>query len=525
MSQSEENNAYDTLPYPPYSFPATHVGRLAAIGRLFALNTASPENARVLELGCSSGVNLLAMAQAFPSAEFVGVDYSKKQIELANEALEATGITNAKFLNEDISKLSADLGEFDFIITHGIYSWVPAEVKEAILRISRENLKPHGVAYISYNCLPGWRMRGALRDMMLMHTAGIEEISGKVAQSKALIKFLAESCSEETPYGKYLRQELDLLSKVDDSYIAHDFLEVDNDALYFTDFLKAAARHNLAYLGDAEPSTMIVDNMPGSAAQTLKALNLNLLATEQYMDFVRNRMFRSTLLCRAENQLNRAIDPDCLLPFHATPLVALKQAFSPTQPAIFVGAGGTELTVGDAFTADIFSLAIEHRGRIEVAKLLEEVVAKHSDKLEGKDPKAVRSDLGRILLNGYFKKMVDFTVGPASAAPATASAGKPLSFPLARWQAARGHRVSSPRLDMLTADPFVAKFITLCDGTRDREALISAMVEAHDKKEYQLNENNQPVTDPERAKFIIERLYDGSLQNLENLGLLLPKAA
>jgi methyltransferase-like protein len=524
-NKNPDSNAYDQLPYPPYSFPATHIGRLGAIGRLFSLETAAPETARVLELGCSSGINILAMAQAFPKAEFVGIDYSKKQIDLAKEALASTNLTNVKFIAEDISKLSDNLGEFDYIITHGIYSWVPSAVKDSILKISRENLKPNGIAYISYNCLPGWRMRGALRDMMLMHTAGIPDVSAKVAQSKALIKFLADSCSEDTPYGKYLRQELDLLTKVDDSYIAHDFLEVDNDALYFTDFLKQAAQHKLVYLGDAEPSTMIVDNMPGQAAQTLKSLNLNLLATEQYMDFVRNRMFRSTLLCRAENQLNRAINPDCLETFHAYPLITLKQALTKKTPAIFTGQGGVELSVGDEITASIFDCVIKHRGKVPVAQILDEVAESFADQIQGKDPKAVRADLGRILINGYLKKMVDFTVGSASISNGLSSSDKPETLPLARWQAGRGHRVSSPRLEMLNADPFVSKFITLCDGTRDRESLIKGMLEALENKEYQLNENNQPVTDSERARFIIERLYEGSLQNLEVLGLLLPKAA
>ena len=112
-NKNPESNAYDQLPYPPYSFPATHIGRLAAIGRLFSLETAAPETARVLELGCSSGINILAMAQAFPKAEFVGIDYSKKQIDLAKEALASTNLTNVKFIAEDISKLSDNLGEFD----------------------------------------------------------------------------------------------------------------------------------------------------------------------------------------------------------------------------------------------------------------------------------------------------------------------------------------------------------------------------------------------------------------------------
>lgn len=524
MSQPEESNAYDALPYPPYSFPATHIGRLGAIGRLFNLETADPAKARVLELGCSSGVNLLAMAQLFPSSEFVGVDYAKKQIDRANQALEASGLSNVKFLSEDISKISEDLGKFDFIITHGIYSWVPANVKDAILRISSENLKPNGIAYISYNCLPGWRMRGALRDMMLMHTAGISNVLEKVAQSKALIKFLAESCSEETPYGKYLRQELDLLTKVDDSYIAHDFLEVDNDALYFRDFLESAAKHKLAYLGDTDPSTMIVDNLPGQAAETLKSLKLNLIATEQYMDFVRNRMFRSTLLCHADSSITRNIDSLKLQDFQATSLITLKQAHNGGQPAVFSHSGGGELTVSDSITAVIFeTLAQTCRAPREVKALIDELVPVLSQNKKVKDSSTLPGTICQVLLQGYFKKMVDFSLSNHALTPSGSE--KPAALPLARWQAAEGHRLSTTSLNMLTADQFVAKLVTLCDGSHNREAIVSGLIEAVEKKEFVLNENNQPITDPARLKAVVEGLYDGAVQNLANLGLRIPDKA
>lgn len=526
MSNITELNAYDTMPYPPYSFPATHIGRLGAIGRVFSLPVAAPEHARVLELGCSSGTNLLAMAQLFPNAEFVGIDYSAKQIQDAEAALAATGLTNVRFIEADIANLGEDLGQFDYIITHGIYSWVPNHVKEAILRISQENLKPNGLAYISYNVLPGWRMRGALRDMMLMHTSGIQEMPAKVAQGKALIKFLAESCSEETPYGKYLRQELELLKNVDDSYIAHDFFEIENDALYFTDFLKAAAAHKLQYLGDAEPSTMVVDNLPAEAAKTLKSLNLNLLATEQYMDFVRNRMFRSTILCHPDVALARNVDPKCLEGLEVNTMIALKTPFSEGQPAIFTGPGGNELTVSEPITADLFTRVAQlGRDSKPVSAIVEETAAAFADELKDKDPAAVRNDIARILIHGYFKKMVDFTIGPASLRTSSAPAGHPETLPLSRWQVSRKQRVSSNRLDMLNTDPFIAKFISFCDGTKDRGAIIDALTESLKKKEYQLNENNQPIEDMERGRYIVEQLYEGSLQNLGKLGLVVPAAS
>lgn len=523
MKPAPEANAYDTMPYPLYTFPATHIGRLGAIGRIFSLPTAAPENARVLELGCSSGTNLLAMAQLFPDAEFVGIDSSAKQIGSARETLAVTGLKNASFVQADIAEVGEDLGMFDYIITHGIYSWVPSKVKEAILRISRENLNPSGIAYVSYNVLPGWRMRGALRDMMLMHTAGIKDMAGKVAQGKALIKFLAESCTEDTPYGKYLRQELELLKNVDDGYIAHDFFEAENDALYFSDFLKAVAAANLQYLSDAEPATMITENLPAKAAETLKSLNLNLLATEQYMDFVRNRMFRNSLLCHPGAVLNRNVEPGRLEGLHVHAMVGLKQPWSDAQPAVFVTAGGGELSVAEPATADLLSRVVASRGNSRpAAELIEETAIAFADRFAGRDPQAVRNDLGRLFIQGYFRKMVDFTLGGPSRRSAAVSAETPEALPLARWQASRGLRVSSPRLEMLKTDPFVGKFISFCDGTRDRTALVDAMTESLKKNEYQLRENDAPVADHDRARFIIDQLYERSIGNLRQLGILVP---
>ena len=524
MSKADESNSYDTLPYPPYSFPATHVGRLGAIGRLFNLQAADPAKARVLELGCGVGVNLLAMAQLYPDAEFVGIDASKKQIDTGLAAIKETGIKNTRLIAADLSKIKEDLGKFDYILVHGIYSWVPDFVKDAILRLGSENLNPGGITYISYNCLPGWRMRGALRDMMLMHTAGIANVLEKVAQAKALIKFLAESCSEDTPYGKYLRQELEMLTKVDDSYIAHEFLESENQAYYFTDFLKAAAQHKLAYLGDADPSTMVADNLPAQASSTLKSLNLNLLATEQYMDFVRNRMFRSTLLCHADSPINRNIDPIKLQDFEVSSIVTLKQSQNGSQPALFINSGGAELSVSDSITATIFeTVANTCRAPRSVKTLIDELVPALSKNKKIKDESALPATICQVLLQGYFKKMVDFTITNYALAPSGSE--KPVALPLSRWQAAEGHRLSTTSLNMLKADQFVAKLVTLCDGSRDRAAIISGLIDAVEKKEFVLNENNQPISDSARLKVVVEGLYDGAVQNLANLGLRIPDKA
>ena len=516
--------SYDVLPYPPYSFPGTHIGRLGAIGRVFGLPTVDPAKARVLELGCGVGVNILAMAQLFPKADFVGIDASKKQIDTGLKAIKAAALKNVRLIAADFSNLEEDLGKFDYIIVHGIYSWVSDTVKEAILRIGSKNLNAGGVTYVSYNCLPGWGMRGALRDMMLMHTSGIPDVLGKVTQAKALVKFLSESCSQETSYGKYLAQELEVIAKVDDSYIAHEFLETDNKALYFNDFLEAAGKQDLFYLGDADPSTMVSDNLPPKAAETIKSLNLNLLATEQYMDFVRNRTFRSTLLCHKGSELNRSVSPERLDGLHITSLISLKQAHNGGQPAIFSGANGLDFTVSDNITAGVFE-AVAKLGRDTqpVADFLSHIVPVLAAHKNAKDVEVLRATAAQLLIQGYFRKMIDLTLGPI--AVVSSDSKNPVTLPLARWQAAEGVRVSTTRLDMLTADQFVAKLVMLCDGTRDREAITSGLVEAVEKKEFVLNENNQPITDSTRLKIVIEQLYDGAIKNLQTLGLLIPQAS
>jgi methyltransferase-like protein/2-polyprenyl-3-methyl-5-hydroxy-6-metoxy-1,4-benzoquinol methylase len=523
MSDESTSTPYDTLPYPLYTYPATHIGKIGAVGRIFGLNAIDPARARVLELGCGTGVNLLAMAQIFPDGEFVGIDASKRQIDDGREILAATGVKNLRLMNADLFQMNEDLGKFDYIITHGIFSWVPQEVRDSILRISSENLAANGIAYVSYNCLPGWHMRSGLRDMMLMHTSGFSNITDKVAQARALVKFLAESCAEETPHGRYLRKELEMISKADDGYIAHDFLEPDNAPYYFNDFLKAAAKFGLGYLGDTDPSTMIIENLPKSAAQTLKSLKLSLVATEQYMDYVRNRTFRRTLLCHANTPLTRKVDTVQLTGLHVSSQMTLKHEASEGKPAVFTSVSGAELSTNEPAAVEMFRhLSQLGKSSRPIDELIDGVVASMADRVKHLDPAVVKSNLSRFLLQTYFRRMVDLTIGAPGRR--TTMSSNPEALPLARQQAARGLKITTQRLEMSASDPFVSKLITLCDGSRDRHAIIADIVAAIENKELLLAENNQAITDPSHAKFLVERLYDSSIQNLTKNGILLTTA-
>ena len=514
-----EPDSYDELNYPSFSFGLTHIGRLAAIGHLFGIEAGDPTKARVLEVGCGTGINTLAMAQLFPDAQFIGLDLSKSQIEMAEKAKKEVGLENVQFLHADINDLSDDLGTFDYIISHGVYSWIPDASKQALLRINKKHLAPNGIAYISYNCLPGWKMRGALRDMMLMHTRGYSTAAEKVTQAKALLEFLSKASNNESPYGKFLSQELKLLLGCEDSYIAHEFLENDNDAFYFMDFQRQASEAGLFYLGDAQPATMMMVDIPEEAQKVFAQLKGNLAATEQYLDFLRNRTFRCTLLCHPGLPIDRDIKSFRVNGLTVVSQVILKQAHADGKPALFKAEGEVEIAIKDQMTAKVFE-AVAMRSVISVNDLvdalLEPIRALNPDSTDAQ----IRDLIGHTLLRGLFSKLLDLYV--AEHALVEAPAGKPAALPLARWQAARGLRISSKYLWMTPLDNVTQKFMQRCDGTRTEPELKEWIVEANKTGQIIFNVDEKPITDPDKIESLINRFYTIALERLSRQGLLLP---
>jgi len=152
---SEAETSYDAVPYSEYVFPYTHPASVGAVAALFGMRPADPAHCRVLELGCCTGANLIPMAYDLPGSEFVGIDLSRRQIDDGRRTIAALSLTNIDLRPGSILDVDESYGTFDYIIAHGVYSWVPAEVREKLLAVCKANLKPDGVAYVSYNTYPG----------------------------------------------------------------------------------------------------------------------------------------------------------------------------------------------------------------------------------------------------------------------------------------------------------------------------------------------------------------------------------
>ena len=476
-------DSYDEMPYINRAFPQTHPDRLAALARLFGLEAPDVETCRVLELGCASGDNLLPMALGLPGARFVGIDFSLRQVEQGRRAIAALGLANIELRHADITTIDASLGRFDYIVCHGIYSWVPPPVREKVLAICKQNLAPAGVAFVSYNTYPGWHLREMVRDMMVYHAAPVAGAKNKVAQARSLLEFLGQNLPADTPYGNVLREEAALVRGEDDAYLFHDHLEADNHPVYFHQFAQAAKDNGLQYLAEADFSSMLPTNFPPPMATALRQISGDVVRLEQYMDFFRARSFRQTLLTHAGREVQRKLEPQAMQSFHfASPAV-------PTTGAAFHADGvaetfrapqGAKLTTRGAIVkAAMLVLAEAWPQALPFAELAQAARAK-LDRATGAAAAPARAaqdntQLCNSLLQSYAVNVVELRLRSPRLA-ATPSA-RPRASPLARWQAGEGLPLTNLRHEPVKLDEANRQVLRLLDGTRDRAALVAAMTQ------------------------------------------------
>ncbi|RKE34933.1 methyltransferase-like protein [Paraburkholderia sp. BL23I1N1] len=310
---------YDDLPYISGCFPQSAPEHLRAVAYLFGLDAPPLHQARVLDLGCAAGGNVIPFATRYPQATVVGVDLPAVQIEAGRRAIETIGLSNITLRQGSIADLDASLGQFDYIICHGVYSWVPDDVREAILRVASECLSPEGVAYISYNTYPGWKAKEVVRDAMMLRGGGRASQEEGLAYARGMIDFLHDTAQPGSLLEKIMDDNIQMVRHGDACYLNHEYLELCNSPCYFREFLAKAAHRGLSYLAEAEIASMFAGNHGRHTAELL----LNECAgeqvvLEQLMDFINNRTFRETLLVhdKRADQIRYRLDPSRLVSLH-----------------------------------------------------------------------------------------------------------------------------------------------------------------------------------------------------------------
>jgi methyltransferase-like protein len=470
--------SYDQIPYDSRPIPATHIELLAVEAMLAGLPFAPIERCRVLELGCASGGNVLPMADEFPDSQFFGVDLSGQQIAAAQHLADAAALKNVRLMALDLMNLGPDLGHFDYIIAHGLYSWVPPAVQDKVLQIFADHLTAHGVGYISFNAYPGWHHRQIVRDMLLHHTrrGGARTPAERVARATGLLQALiATEAGEGNAFGPSIRVEARMQLALGGHFLAHDILEENQNPVDFETFIARLAQHGLAFLNECRP-TPARHRARGDVLTHFPELAGGRLAFEQYTDFFLGAQFRRSAVVRANSAPPKPPDLAQVRRLHARTL--LKADASAARPDFAAGVSATfHMTDGGTLTFShpltkviLFTLAQNWPLALSFDELTESITAAHV-------PSPTADDLARAVLDHRQAGVLEmrfpaerFTTEisprPAASALVRAMAGLADSLP------SRLH-VSVGQLNAL--DRFL---LTQLDGVHDSAALARAVDDA-----------------------------------------------
>ena len=302
-----QQTIYSELGYKSMPFPYTTPATLEAYAALVGVSAPNPKTARVLELGATYGGNIISQALFNPDATFVGIELSQEQVEKGNEVIANAGLTNVSLVQSDIASIGSEIGTFDYIIAHGVYSWVDDGVKDALLRLIDEHLAEDGIAYVSYNTYPGWHTMEEVRQLMMFSNRDKAQFNHKekVLHGKTIGSIVGSQILKydnlKERNSKFLGALRSVMQK-DEYYVGHDHLEPNNDPVYFYQFNDHLEAHKLAYLCDADLTLSMVRSFDADIADTLDKLALNdHVAQEQYLDFMLDTTFRKSIICKAKH--------------------------------------------------------------------------------------------------------------------------------------------------------------------------------------------------------------------------------
>lgn len=307
---NEISSTYDDLPYASKPFSQTHPDFLRAVCALFDVATPAVKTANILEIGCSFGGNILPLAMRYPKANIIGLDLSEKQISTGKKAIKAIGLDNIQLYQQDITTYKTPVKHFDYIICHGVYSWVPQPVQAAILRVISEGLTDTGIAIVSYNTYPGWKIREVYRDTMLYRSQPVDNINEKIKYGFGMLDFLKEHLPKESPWGVAMEQHYEDIRRADPSYLAHEYFELFNQPCYFYEFMHLAQEKGLSFIAEADFQNHFLPpvNLDIESYQAMeREANGDVVKLEQLTDFLTNRTFRQTILTRDNRTQHRIV--------------------------------------------------------------------------------------------------------------------------------------------------------------------------------------------------------------------------
>ncbi len=433
---------------------------------LHGLTPAPVERCRVLEIACGDGANLIPMAYAIPDGEFVGFDLARMPIERGQERIRELGLKNVKLFQGDLLEVGAELGRFDYIVAHGVYAWVPEPVRDRLLGLCGELLVQDGIAFVSYNALPGSYLRVMMREMMLFGTKALDDPKERVAEGLHLLNFLKEARLQDDVYRGLLEMQLVKMEKRDPAITCHDEMTDAYHPVYFSDFVAHARRHGLQYLSDAElpapPDPCYRSELQPALESAARGDDLR---KEQLLDFLRMRMYRETLLCKTDRVVQRRFAAGHFRRLFFASRTTAVPSEAPGATA-FLLPGGIRMESNHPGVTALLTCLGSAWPRALGFDELEPLVAQNGFVLDAGG--------AAFLIRLVIAKMIELHAWKAPVAHRVAE--RPKASAICR-QEARAQRNATSLLHEVVSleDPKVRALLILLDGTRDREELLAAM--------------------------------------------------
>lgn len=518
---------YDTTPYVSNSFPQSAPGQLASTALLFGLTTPLVSNARVLEIGCAAGSNAIPFAAAHPNAHVVGIDLSVVQIDEGRRRIRAAGLDNLELLDGDIASMDLSaLGRFDFVIAHGVYSWVPENVQDALLGAVRATLAAEGVAYLSYNVYPGWKSKEIVRDAMLLASRASTNPAERVSSARKMVDFLEEVAPPATPLAGAVAEFRERDYGFGDSYLLHDELERFNLPCYFVDMVERAGGHGLAYLAEARPEVMFPGNYGPKVAQHVQENCGGVqVMVEQYLDFVADRAYRESLFVHGERapQIRYDLDQSRYGRMHfaaQVPPVDGPTLLDQSRQGYQSRGGATMLTEDPGTKAAFDALTARWPWTLSAEELLQDVQMRLGaagvdvgENLEGRVDHLIQV----LIFQGLAKCRVDAVSPPTSSTPLL------LHEPFRRIaESTRGDREPYTYNfwhETVDLTPLVAHLLALLDGTRDANALVDEMLTAARAGTIRIELDGTPVSDEMVLRDVLTQYVNALPELLDEMKL------
>jgi len=528
MVSSAQHYSYDDVPYPDLSYTQTHPDRLAMLGKLLGVKPVPVEQCRVLEIGTAGGANLLAMAAVLPSSTFVGMDISAVQINKAQAAVDAVGLTNINFHQMDILDITPEFGQFDYIIIHGIFSWVPPLVREKLLDVCQHNLTPQGIAYISYNTYPGWHTMDIIRNMMLYRTRNASTAAEKSVQAYEWMSFMADALKDQpdSAYAAVFQNYLDFrktqTEDFDHATLLHDELEAVNQPFYFYQFMERAEQHGLQYLVESDIPNMLINDISGEVKNFLGKTARSIVEFEQYLDFLRNRLFRCTLLCHQEIDVDRHLSIEPVREFYVSSTAhTVVVTAERTEKGIetFEGVDGSLFSTNHPLTKAALNYLLDVKPlRVHLDALVRQAASRlNMTTVSNEDVEALATNLLQAF--AYSMNLIEFHVFAPQMTMTVSE--RPLATSYARYQARQQANNTSLIHSRVQLDNFSRLVLAQLDGQYDRAALLDFLVELAAAGKIGLR-TAQPIPDsPVEMRKVLADELDFTLQGFAMLGLLM----